>query len=599
MKARIFVGLTLLLMSATAPVLCAKERILLHRIGPSESTLFIAKTDGSEERPLLPSSGFDYNASFSADGKWIIFTSERGGSADIYRVHPDGSNLERLTDDPAYDDQGALSPDGKHLAFVSSRGSGSADIWVLDLKTREVRNLTHAPASFRPSWSPDGKWIAFSSDRNTPIQRATGRWEQLQEALYLMRPDGTGLRRLTLAGKFDGSPKWSPDSKRVVFYEMDVKETFLARRAGLASAEAVSQIVSMDVVTGARLEHTSGPGLKVSPQFVTATRIGYVAKVGPHAGLGFTSGQQGLNGEMRNPSWSPDGKWVVYQKYSSKARPQNESLFSRDPEFELVYSDPFPAFSQDGKKLALSDKLGLNDPGALPTLSVMDVDGGNVKHIFHQEGALVVQPEWSPTGDWIAFGAGFYFVNRSRPATLMMARPDGSELRELSKGPGNSGFPSWSPDGKRIVYRVWGESEHGLRIVNLEDGSPAILTTGYDNFPAWSPLGDVIAFTSFRDNDFDIYTIRPDGTGLKRLTTAPGNDAYSVWSPDGKHILFSSARLGFKDEAPLYDGVPQPYAELFVMDADGANQRPLTDNQWEDGTPAWAPQQNKPSDHNH
>jgi len=53
-------------------VLFAKERILLYRIGPSQSTLFIANADGSDERPLLPNSGFDYNASFSADGKWII-----------------------------------------------------------------------------------------------------------------------------------------------------------------------------------------------------------------------------------------------------------------------------------------------------------------------------------------------------------------------------------------------------------------------------------------------------------------------------------------------------------------------------------------------
>jgi len=171
----------------------------------------------------------------------------------------------------------------------------------------------------------------------------------------------------------------------------------------------------------------------------------------------------------------------------------------------------------------------------------------------------------------------------------MLMRPDGSELHELTKTEGNSGFPSWSPDGKRIVYRFWSGSEYGLRIINLEDGSTKQLTSGSDNFPAWSPKGDLIAFTRFSEDDYDIYTIRPDGTGLKRLTTTPGNDAHEIWSPAGKQILFSSARFGFKDEAPLYDDIPQPYAELFVMNADGSGQRPLTDNQWEDGTPAWAP----------
>jgi hypothetical protein len=73
------------------------------------------------------------------------------------------------------------------------------------------------------------------------------------------------------------------------------------------------------------------------------------------------------------------------------------------------------------------------------------------------------------------------------------------------------------------------------------------------------------------------------------LTTAPGNDAHCAWSPDGRRILFSSARFGLRDEALMYDGSPQPYAELFVMRADGSGQAPITNDKWEEGTPAWAP----------
>jgi WD40-like Beta Propeller Repeat len=80
---------------------------------PSNTDIFIAAADGSNARPLVPDRALDYNASFSADGQWIVFTSHRAGSADLYRIRPDGSGLERLTDDPAFDDQGAFSPDGK------------------------------------------------------------------------------------------------------------------------------------------------------------------------------------------------------------------------------------------------------------------------------------------------------------------------------------------------------------------------------------------------------------------------------------------------------------------------------------------------------
>jgi len=73
------------------------------------------------------------------------------------------------------------------------------------------------------------------------------------------------------------------------------------------------------------------------------------------------------------------------------------------------------------------------------------------------------------------------------------------------------------------------------------------------------------------------------------LTTTPGNDSHSSWSSDGKYILWSSARYGFKDEAPLYDNSFQPFAQIFIMKADGSGQRALTYSRWEDSMPAIVP----------
>jgi TolB protein len=200
-------------------------------------------------------------------------------------------------------------------------------------------------------------------------------------------------------------------------------------------------------------------------------------------------------------------------------------------------------------------------------------------------------PRWSPDGRQLVFGVSGDFSSRGISGRIVEMNADGSNLRVLTTGAG-AGFPSFSPDGGRLVFRVWGkaEDERGLRILTLATGAVTRLTgSDYDTFPGWSPRGDLIAFTSWRNDDFDIYTIRPDGTGLKRLTTTPGNDAHSSWSPDGKWLMFASSRLGFKDEAPLSDDQSQPYGEIFVMRADGSEQRAITDNQWEDGPGAWPP----------
>lgn len=200
---------------------------------------------------------------------------------------------------------------------------------------------------------------------------------------------------------------------------------------------------------------------------------------------------------------------------------------------------------------------------------------------------------WSPGGDEIALSVGRYFRAAGLPpAQIGLIRPDGSNFRLIVDDDRNNGFPSWSPDGARIVFKRGRQ----LVIMSLADRQIVPLTDAshYDNFPQWSPKGDEIMFTSDRDGDFELYTIRPDGTQLRRLTNAPGNDAHSEWC-GGDWIVFSSGRMGFKDEMALYDAVPQPYGEIFAMRADGSDVRQLTDNKWEDSSAACSPEPSRTS----
>ena len=413
----------------------------------------------------------------------------------------------------------------------------------------------------------------------------------------MINTDGTGLRKLTTdPDMMAGSPKWSADGSKIVFYEMLVRDTLRAHFGGVPAS-----IVSVDVATGQRTVHASGPGLKVSPQFITPDRIAYLIKGRTNGTLAFTDGEESDPQDLANPSWSQDGTQVVYHAgqmetmhhYSNTPGRQLHGLVA-EPGFELVHASGWPAVSPDGGTLVVSERTPSADRMALV---MWDVDGTNPRRVY-QDDVTVMGLEWSRDGRWLTFGAGGFFLGRSsQPAEIMIMKADGSEVRAVTSGRGNAGFPSWSPDGSEIVYRYWTENERGegLRIVDVATSRSRMLTTEYDTLPFWSPKGDVIMFTRYATDDrfpydeFDIYTIRPDGTDLKRLTDAEGNDAHSLWSPDGNSILFSSSRFGYKDESPLVINQPQPYAELFIMNADGSNQRPLTDNQYEEGTPAWLP----------
>lgn len=564
----------------------------MNRIAPSGGQLYIANADGSNATALMGNQthAFDYHASWSPDGEWIVFTSERRafGQADLYRIRPDGTGLETLVDTDYVEDAGVLSPDGTKLAYVSTRGNYTTNIWLMDLATGKTQNLTDTALTrsnnvwpsghFRPSWSPDGEWIAFSSDRNTDWtghSNGTG-WEHTQSlGIYIIRPNGTDFRLIINRTDYSlATPQWSPDSSRILYNMLTTENTYNAHGQSGGEGAVTSQIYSVDIATGTDvIAHTSGDYLKVGQHYIgNSSNIGYSLKGGiPDEGINYTAPDATHTAfnltYLRNPSWSPDGTKVVYDVPAWEQLPGETELFSFDPEWEYRYMDVFPSLNDVSNRLAITQKVLGGANGSLVTSSPLYTDlvdsldsyeiystSNETEVVWLEEGtAGAFQPSWNPDGTELVVGFGQWFGMRAEgPGVIYKVDANATYFTNLTDGTLNAGFPSWSPDGTAVVYRLWSYDTGtplGLRILNFTTGRTTVLTKGWDNTPGWSPDGERIVFTRnnnwtwsygnrWYDDRFDVYTIRPDGTELTRVTDSLANDAQYVFSP-----CFSFLRL--------------------------------------------------------
>lgn len=204
---------------------------------------------------------------------------------------------------------------------------------------------------------------------------------------------------------------------------------------------------------------------------------------------------------------------------------------------------------------------------------VMDWDGRRPLRLTDDPGSDV-DPAISPSGRDVVFTS-----NRMGNNDIYIVGIAGGAAVNLTNTPANEGWARWAPDGEHIVFHSNRDGNFELYVMN-RDGSGQTRITDYpgvDQFPDWSPNGREIAFR--RDND--IYVMDTASGQTRRLTDAPPLNQMPAWSRSGQQLAFMSSRAG--------------YISVFVMNADGSNQRNLTpkspadsDSDWISRAPSWS-----------
>jgi Tol biopolymer transport system component len=223
--------------------------------------------------------------------------------------------------------------------------------------------------------------------------------------------------------------------------------------------------------------------------------------------------RQALGGDS-GPVWAPSGRRLVFERnlpYWGSDRMRLMAVSARGGAAAPLTSGPFdamPAISPDGRRIAFTR---VEQSIAAPTaaLFTMDANGRHLRPLLSN--GVDLSAAWSPDGSTIVFSR---LASGDRPleeARLYLADADGSNVRPLGSAPLHGVSPAWSPDGKRLAF------------VSFDDG----------NDPRCPPN------TSCPPSG-ELYVVRADGTGLRRLTRGRADDEHPTWSPEGRRIVFAS-----------------------------------------------------------
>jgi Tol biopolymer transport system component len=382
----------------------------------------------------------------------------------------------------------ALSPDGRLLAYVSDK-EGNADIFVQRVDGRNSINLTEdSPyADTSPSFSPDGSEIAFRSERGGG-------------GIFVMGATGESVRRLSDRGH---DPSWSADGKRIVVSTEQVVDPRLR--------QATAELWTIDVGTGQMSRLYAGDAVQ--------------------------------------PAWSPDGARIAFWRVDGNSGQRDLATIDaegREGPVAITTDRPVdwdPVWSTDGRELYfVSDRAGTMDVWRVS----LDPATGRVEEGPERVGVPAQDVAWLAAA---REDTSLAYVSRSALHYLYALKIEPQSFRTtarmqtLQAGALPIGYAHPSPDGASVALTTGGTRED-VYVLEVENGELRQLTDDpfRDRGPQWSPDGSEIAFYSNRSGTYQLWSIRPDGSGLRQLTDLPDGAWFPYWSPDGSRIAFPTSK---------------------------------------------------------